>query len=64
MIPEWVSSGDVAAFSPMILSCRGQGRPRQYIQQFGFPSFVLGHFFLLGVGLGLEMEWAEASRTF
>ena len=29
-----------------------------------FPSFVPEHFFLLGVGLGLEMEWAEASRTF
>ena len=26
--------------------------------------FVPGHFFLLGVGLGFEMEWAEASRTF
>ena len=32
--------------------------------QFGFPSFVPRHFFLLGVGLGLEMEWAKASRTF
>ena len=32
--------------------------------QFGFPSFVPGHFFLLGVGLGLRMEWDEASRTF
>ena len=26
--------------------------------------FVLGHFFLLGVGLRFEMKWAEASRTF
>ena len=26
--------------------------------------FVSRHFFLLGVGLGFEMEWAEASRTF
>ena len=26
--------------------------------------FVPRHFFLLGVGLGFEMEWAEASRTF
>ena len=32
--------------------------------QFGFPSFVLDHFFLLGVSLGLKMEWAEVSRTF
>ena len=26
--------------------------------------FVLGHFFLLSMGLGFEMGWAEASRTF
>ena len=26
--------------------------------------FIAGHFFLFGVGLGFEMEWAEASRTF
>ena len=32
--------------------------------QSGFSSFVLRHFFLLGVGFGLEMEWAKASRTF
>ena len=32
--------------------------------QFGFPSLFLGHFFLLSVGLGLEMEWAKASKTF
>ena len=32
--------------------------------QSGFPSFVLWHFFLLGVGLGLDMEWAEVSRSF
>ena len=25
---------------------------------FGFPSFVLEHFFLLGVGLGLDIKWA------
>ena len=25
--------------------------------------FVAGHFFLLSVGLGFEMEWAESSRT-
>ena len=43
-------------FFPMILACRGRHS--------GFPSLVPGHFFLLGVGLGLEMEWAEASRTF
>ena len=32
--------------------------------QSGFPSFVLWHFFLLGVGLGLDMEWAEISKSF
>ena len=26
-----MSTGDVALFSPMILACRGQGRPWQYI---------------------------------
>ena len=31
MILEWMSLGDVAFFSPMILACRGQGHPRQYI---------------------------------
>ena len=29
-ILEWIASGDVALFSPMILACRGDGRPRQY----------------------------------
>ena len=32
--------------------------------QYGFPSFVLGHFFLLGANLGLGIEWAEACTTF
>ena len=40
------------------------GLPRTTLWQFGFPSLVPGHFFLLGMGLGLEMEWAETSRTF
>ena len=26
--------------------------------QSGFPSFILGHFFLLGMGLVLDMKWA------
>ena len=29
-----------------------------------FPLFVLGHFFLLGVGLGLNMRWAGVPRSF
>ena len=52
--------GDVAPSYPVILVCRGQGCPRQY----GFPSTVLGHFFLLGVSLGFGTEWVEACRTF
>ena len=31
--------------------------------QSGYPSFVLRHFFLLSVGLGLDMGWAEVSRS-
>ena len=29
-ILEWIVSSDIALFSPMILACRGEGRPRQY----------------------------------
>ena len=29
-ILEEIALGDVALFSPVILACRGQGRPRQY----------------------------------
>ena len=36
-ILEWMSSGDVTLFSPMILACRGQGRPRQYILAVWIP---------------------------
>ena len=36
-ILEWMSSGDVALFSPMILACRGQGHPRQYILAVWIP---------------------------
>ena len=32
--------------------------------QFGFLLFVLGHFFLLGMGLGLDMKWAGVPRPF
>ena len=30
----------------------------------GFSSFVLGHFFLLGMGLGLDIKWAGVPRSF
>ena len=32
--------------------------------QFGVSSFVLGHFFLFGVGLGLSIRWAEVAKFF
>ena len=32
--------------------------------QSGFPLFVLEHFFLLGMGLGLDMKWVGVSRSF
>ena len=31
---------------------------------FGFPSFVLGHFFLLDVGLGFSIKWAGVVKFF
>ena len=31
---------------------------------FGLSLFVLGHFFLLGVGLGLSMRWARVVKFF
>ena len=31
---------------------------------FGPSLFVLGHFFLLGVGLGLSMRWAGVVKFF
>ena len=30
--------------------------------QFGLSSFVLGHFFLLGVGLGLSIKWVGVAK--
>ena len=32
--------------------------------QFGPSSFVLGHFFLLDVGLGLDMKWVRVAKFF
>ena len=32
--------------------------------QTGFPLFVFRHFFLLGMGLGLDMKWAGVLRSF
>ena len=32
--------------------------------QFGLSSFVLGHFFFFGVGLGLSIKWAGVAKLF
>ena len=32
--------------------------------QFGLSLFVLGHFFLLGVGPGLSIKWAGVAKFF
>ena len=32
--------------------------------QFGLSFFVLGHFFFLGVGLGLSIKWAGVAKFF
>ena len=32
--------------------------------QSGFPLFILGRFFLLGMGLELDMKWAGVPRSF
>ena len=33
-------------------------------RQFGLSSFLLRHFFLLGVGLGLSIRWVEIVKFF
>ena len=33
-------------------------------QQFGPSLFILGRFFFLGVGLGLDMRWAGVAKSF
>ena len=44
-ILEGIASGDVVLSPPMILVCRGQGRPRQYILAIWIP-FVRPRAFL------------------
>ena len=51
--------------SPSVISvCREQDCPRQCLLTVRTFSFVLGHFFLLDVGLGLNMRWARVTRFF
>ena len=50
-----MSSGDMAAFSPMILACRGQGCPRQYVLAVWIP-------FILSLGTSSSLVWALGLR--
>ena len=61
---EGTASGDVMLSPSVILVCRGQGRPRQYILAIWIPFVRPQAFFLLGMGLGLDMEWAGVPRSF
>ena len=40
-ILKGIASGDVTSFSPVILACRGQGHPRQYILAVWIPFIRL-----------------------
>ena len=65
VIRKWMSSGDVAFFFlPWFWPAEDRVVLSSTFWQFGFPSFVPEHFFLLSVGLRLKMEWTETSRTF
>ena len=33
-------------------------------RQFGLSLFVFGHFFLLGIGVGLSIKWAGVAEFF
>ena len=49
--------------SPSVISvCRKQNCLDNISWQFEPSSFILEHFFLLGVGLGLAMKWAGITR--
>ena len=48
---------------------RGQDCPRRPVLgddswQLGPSLFILGHFFLLGVRIRLDMKWAEDAKSF
>ena len=62
---EGTASGDVPLSPSVILVCRGHRVVLGSISwQSGFPLFVLGHFFLLGMDLELDMKWAGVPRSF
>ena len=61
---EGTTFNDVTLSPSVILVCRGQGRPRQYILAVWIPFVRPRHFFLLGMGLGLDMKWAGVLRSF
>ena len=61
---EGTASDGVALSPSVVLVYRGQGRPRQYILAVWIPFVRPRHFFLLGMGLGLDMKWAGVLRSF
>ena len=50
-----MSSGDMAAFFPMILAYRGQSRPQQYVLAVWIP-------FILSPGTSSSSAWALGLR--
>ena len=61
----WETALGGMPLSPSVISvCREQDCPRQCLLTVRTFSFVLGHFFLLDVGLGLNMRWAGVTRFF
>ena len=63
-ILEGTASGDVAPSPFVILVCRGQSRPRQYILAVWIPFVRSRAFLFLGMGFGLDMKWAKVPRSF
>ena len=57
---EGTASSDVTLSPSVILVCEDRVVLGSISWQSGFPLFVLGHFFLLGMGLGLDMKWVGA----
>ena len=61
----WETALGGVPLPPSVISvCREQDCPRQRLLAVRTFSFVIGHFFLLGVGLELDMRWAGVTRFF
>ena len=63
-ILEGTASSDVAPSPSVFWSTANKVVLGSISWQSGFPLFVLGHFFLLGMGLGFDMKWAGVPRSF